>query len=218
MAAGERKDDQYKKTGILGDNGTGKSTWLLSQIEKSYDPRIHRVLIICDTTPKAYKHITRLKDYEDMRRFKSGIALFFDHSCAPEQMLENIIDILREGQQNRDDKFPPETHYLHNGAIIFEDCSNYIMANPKQCIRTFLGNYRMYQLDLFFIAHTLTDFPSFLRRRMNYYVIYKTLESLSDKSLERLKYPNHQNIYRAWVHVMNQSDRFKNMIIKTGLS
>jgi hypothetical protein len=214
---GTRTDDQYKKTGIIGDNGTGKSTYLLERVIKpSYNLTTHRILIICDTNPKAYAGITRLTTYDQLKQFTNGIALFWDNTVNPEVMLEKIIDILRQGQTNlQAHPRSPHLHYLHNGAIVFDDCSNYILANPKQVIRTFLGNYRMYCVDLFFIAHSLTDFPSFLRRRMNYFTLYKTLENLTENDLKQFRYPNYQNIFRAWVNRMNHPNRFEPLTIKT---
>lgn len=214
---GARKDDQYKRWGIIGDNGTGKSTFMLNKlIYPHYDMDANRVLILCDSTPKAYKGITRLRTYEELCKIESGIFLFWDNEIEPELMLLRIIAILREGQQNREKGRPQSEWYLHNGAIVFDDCSNYILPNPPKVVRTFLGNHRMYFIDLFFISHTLTDFPSLLRRRMNYFVLYKTLEQLEEGDLRAFRYPVYKNVYKAWVNRMNHHDRFTPLIIKTG--
>lgn len=215
---GTRKDDQYGKTGIIGDNGTGKSTYILKTINESYDLGLHRVLIICQTTPKAYKSITRLNTYEELRNFKNGVALFWDYECSTKQMLLNLIAIYSQGQQNvKKHPLQPHLHYLHNGALVFEDASNYLRANVPEEIMTFLGNYRMYFIDLYFVAHTFTDFPSALRRRMNYFVIYTTLETLSERDFKSFRYPNHEALHHFWLQKKTDPDRFTPIVIKTGL-
>lgn len=206
---GTRKDDQYKRTAFIGINGTGKSTAILDIINKSYDLSQHKVLLICDTDPKAYKDIDRLYTYEQLKKFQNGIAKFYDYKTSPPKMVENIIDIMREGQDGK--------KFLQNGLIVFEDCSNYLLSNPPESIRTFVGNHRMYHLDLFFTVHSFKDLPSFLRRRMNYFTVFKTLDAFNSwKRLESLDFPNAENIYKAWVKVMNDENRFVNLTIKTG--
>lgn len=214
---GTRKDDQYKKTGIIGDNGTGKSTMLLNLMGQCYDLKNHRVLILCGTTPKAYKNITRIETYEDLKKFRNGIALFWDYEVDEITMLVKLIAIYQEGQQNFK-KHPQQydLHYLHNGALVFEDASNYLETTLPKVIKAFLGNYRMYFIDLFFIAHTFTDFPSGLRRRMNYFIVYTTLEELSEKDFKSFRYPNYTALHQAWQKKRNDPDRFTPITITTG--
>lgn len=207
---GTRSDQDYKRGAFIGKNNTGKSTVLLDMIHKSYDLSTHRVLLIVDTDPKAYNGITRLYTYEQLKNFKHGIAKFFDYKTDPAQMIENIIDVLREGQSTTD-------KYLQNGCIVFDDCSNYIRTNPPVSVTTFLGNHRMYHLDLFFTVHSIKDLPSLLRRRMSFFTIFKTLDSFQNhKRLESLDYPNAENLYRAWVQVMNSPNQYEHLTIKTG--
>lgn len=207
---GTRSDDDYKRIAFIGKNKTGKSTVVIDMIRKSYELNTHRVLLICDTDPKAYDGITRLYTYEQLRKFNHGIAKFFDYKCDPAQMIENIIDIIREGQDKKE-------KYLQNGCIVFDDCSNYIRTNPPVSITTFLGNHRMYHLDLFFTVHSIADLPALLRRRMSFFTLFKTLDSFTSyKKLETLNYPNAENIYKAWVQVMNDSNQYANLSITTG--
>lgn len=214
---GTLKDGQYKKTGVIGDNGTGKSTWLLKLINDCYDLSNHRVLILCATTPPAYKNITRIRNYEDLKKFRSGIALFWDYHSDEIAMMVQLIAIYNEGQQNFEQHpLKNELHYLHNGALIFEDASNYLETTLPRVIKSFLGNYRMYHIDLFFVAHTFTDFPSGLRRRMNYFVVYTTLEELSEKDFKSFRYPNFSALYEAWKLKTQDPDRFTPITIKTG--
>ena len=216
---GIRKDDQYKKWGIIGDNGKGKTTFLLELIKSSYDLNTNRVLILCETNPKAYKDIYRIKTYEELKDFESGIALFWDYDNPEMMMLKNLINILNEGAKNMEEH--PQsygTHYLHNGAIVFDDCSNYIPEKPPIEVMKFLGNYRMYLIDLIFVSHTLCDFPAKLRRRMNFYTLFKTLENISEQKLSSLSYPRTEIINEAWIRVMNNPNNFANLTIKTGSS
>lgn len=207
---GWRKDDDYKRMAFIGKNKTGKSTVVIDLVRKSYDQATHRVLLICDTDPKAYDGITRLYTYDQLRNFKSGIAKFFDYKTDPAQMIENIIDIIREGQ-NKADK------YLQNGCIVFDDCSNYIRTNPPVSVTTFLGNHRMYHLDLFFTVHSIADLPALLRRRMSFFTVFKTLDSFQTyKKVEALNYPNAENLYKAWVQVMNDPNQYSHLTITTG--
>lgn len=210
MLAGTKKDGDYKRTAYIGINKTGKSSRMLEVLQKSYNPNIHRVLILTQTTPTAYNSLTRFTTYEQLKAFKSGIALFWDYEREPEEMVRTLCTVIDEGEKNG-------RKYLQNGAIIFEDCSNYLEHNPARPIKTFLGNHRMYHLDLFFTVHSFKDLPSFLRRRMNYIRTFKTLDTFANyKRLEQLDYPNAENIHRAWVEVMNHPDNYYNLTIRTG--
>ena len=212
MQKGAFANMDYKRGAIIGANNTGKSYFMRQVIEHSYDLSTHKVLIVSESQSEVFKDIHRLKTYDDLRAFKSGLAIFYEHSGRPFEMLDKILAIIQEGEDNG-------KKYLQNGAIFFDDASNYITSadSNKTSVRTFLGTHRHRHLDLFFAAHTFTDFPSFLRRRMNYITVCKTTEYFENyKRFERLNYPNPQNIYKAWVEVMNSKDRYKKITIKTG--
>lgn len=210
MIPGTKDDGDYKRTAYIGINKTGKSSRMIETLDKSYDYAIHRVVILIRTTPDAYRHIDRLKTYDDLKGFKCGIALFWDYTCEPEEMLRNIVSIIDEGEQNG-------KKYLQNGGLVLEDASDYLEHNPARPIRIFIGGHRMYHLDLYFTVHSWKDVPSFLRRRMNMYRIFKTLDTFKNAArLEALDFPNSDNLHRAWVEVMNSPNNYHNLTIRTG--
>lgn len=210
---GTRPDGDYGRTGIIGTNKTGKSTALLKVIRKTYDLRHHRVLILVGSNPSAYDGIPRLTTYDELRRWESGMVKFwdYDHPGGPVGMIKELLKIIDEG--NRNGEF-----YLQNGAIVFDDCSNYLESYVPREIRTFLGDHRHAHLDLFFVSHAITDFPSILRRRMMFYTLHKTLDPFtSEQDIVRLKYTNGVNLYKAWAMVMKDPDNFAKITIKTGV-
>lgn len=209
MLKGTFLDGDYKRICFIGINRTGKSARMRETLNAAYDYSTHRVLILTQTTASDYKDITRLKTYDQLKQFKSGIALFWDYTCEPKQMIAKLCALIDEGQQNG-------KKYLQNGGIVFEDCSNYLEHNPASAIKNFLGNHRMLHLDLFFTVHSFKDVSSFLRRRMTHIRIFKTLDTFDSAArLSALDYPNAENIYRCWVDVMNSPNNFENITVKT---
>jgi hypothetical protein len=213
---GQRKDGDYKRTAYIGINKTGKSSRMLEVLQDSYHfsaenkiwPRDNRILILTRTTPDAYKNIKRLTTYEELKEFGHGIALFWDFQANAKVMLQNLVNIIGEGMHNG-------KKWLQNGAIVFEDCANYLEHNPPQAVKVFLEDHRMQHLDLFFTVHSFLDLSAFLRRRIMFVRIFKTLDVVSEKDLGNLRYPNYANIYQAWVKVMNDESNYANITIKT---
>jgi len=213
---GTRKDEDYKRSAFIGINNTGKTSRLVEALEKMYHfkleynvfPKTHRILILIRTTPTGLKNVQRFTTYEQLKGFVSGIALFWDFSTEPKKMIRNLINILGEGNING-------KKYLQNGAMVFEDCASYIDHDPPDAVKQFLEDHRMYHLDLFFSVHSLRDLSAFIRRRLMFVRVFKTLDTFTEKTFASLNYPNSDNIYQAWVQVMNSPDNYANLTIKT---
>lgn len=213
---GKRSDEDYKRTAFIGINNTGKTSRLVEVLENSYHfkleynvfPTTHRILILIRTTPTSLKNVQRFTSYEQLKGFQHGIALFWDFTTEPKKMVRNIINILGEGNASG-------KKYLQNGAMVFEDCASYIEQVPPDAVKQFLEDHRMYHLDLFFTVHSLRDLSAFIRRRVSYVRVFKTLDSFTEKTFDALNYPNGANVHHAWVNVMNSPDPYANMTIKT---
>lgn len=213
---GTRKDEDYKRSAFIGINNTGKTSRLVEVLEQAYHfsvehkvwPKNHRIVILIRTTPSALKNVQRYTTYEELKAFGHGICLFWDFTTEPKKMIRNIINILGEGNASG-------KKYLQNGAMVFEDCASYIEHTPPEAVKQFLEDHRMYHLDLFFTVHSLLDLSAFLRRRIQYVRVFKTLDTVSAKDLSDLRYPNSANIHQAWVQVMNSPDNYANLTIKT---
>lgn len=214
---GTRKDEDYKRSAFIGINNTGKTSRLVEVLEESYHfklehnvpPKNHRIVILIRTTPTSLKNVKRFTTYEQLKEFKSGICLFWDFTTEPKKMVRTIINILGEGNTNG-------KKYLQNGAMVFEDCASYIEHTPPEAVKQFLEDHRMYHLDLFFTVHSLLDLSAFLRRRIQYVRVFKTLDTVTAKDLSDIRYPNSANLHKAWIEVMNSPDPYANMTIKTG--
>jgi len=195
----------YEAHAIIGRKHTGKSTFAHSFF-KGYNLKQDKVLIITETDPGAYSKIKRIDNIEKLKAWKCGVLKYYDFDA--ENDFKMLIDVYKLAADNR----------LSDGLIIFEDCTNYIDANPHRVVKKFIVNHRMYHLDLIFTTHSLAFLPKFCRRMVSTITIFKTLDTFSKgEDLRSLHYPNAQNIYRAWVEVMNSPDEHYCITISTGL-
>lgn len=195
----------YEAHAIIGRKHTGKSTFAHSFF-KGYNLKKDRVLIITETDPGAYSKIKRIDNIEMLRAWKSGVLKYYDFDC--EDDFSMLIDVYKLAAAD----------VLNNGLVIFEDCTNYIDPNPHRVIKKFIVNHRMYRLDLIFTTHSLAFLPKFCRRMVSTITIFKTLDTFSRwEDLRALGYPNAQNLYSAWVQVMNNKNEHFSITISTGL-
>lgn len=197
----------HERHAFIGVNGTGKSTAIKSLFDL-YDLKQQRILIIAETDPPAYDKYKRVKTYEDLKRFKTGVVKFYDYENNPFEMLARIRNLYNEG-------------YLRNGLCIMEDCTNYIDANPHRDVKAFIINHRMWDLDLIFATHAFSLLPKFMRKFMHSVTVFKTGDVFeSERDLLRLGYMNHFEMYNAFLkarHEFAKGNRHYHTTVYTGL-
>lgn len=199
---------QHERHAFIGVNGTGKSTVIEDILRKSYDTKTKKILIITQTNPPAYDKYKRVHSYEALKNWKSGIIKFYDYDNDPFKMLGQLIDLCDKG-------------FLQNGCFVFEDCTNYVDANPHRSVKSFIVNHRMYDIDLFFTVHALDLLPKFLRKFMHSITVFKTGDVFdSSRDLKTLKYMNHVEMYNAYIKAQQEfakGNKHFNSIVYTGL-
>lgn len=195
----------YEAHAIIGRKHTGKSTFT-HRFFQNYDLKRDRVLIVTETNPNAYRGITRIDNIQKLSAWKSGVVKYYDFDSPNDfEMLIEVYNLCAKG-------------IFKNGLCIFEDCTNYIDANPHRVIKKFIVNHRMYKLDLVFTTHSLAFLPKFCRRMISTITIFKTGDTFSKwQELAALGYPNGKNLYNAWVKVMNHPDEHFSITISTGI-
>ncbi len=197
------KEHAYR-WGLIGRNGTGKSSFLKNYfMPQLSNGNYEKVFIVSMTTPKAYTGITRIANIEDVARWQNGAVLYYNYQNS-DQMLLDILEHCNNGN-------------ISDGAIVFDDCSNYLEHHPVRAIRNFINNHRMYGLDLFFTCHDYKDLSSFVRRRLNRVTVFKTEVMREERELKYLDYPSHTNLYIAQQRVCASTNDYENITIKTGV-
>lgn len=194
---------QNVRGAIIGVNGTGKSTFTVKKIIPAYDMRTQKAVVVTETIDNpVYNRFEAITDYETLQTLKRGCIKFWDFDAENDFMiLVKLHDIIARGA-------------LRNGCIIFEDCTNYVDANPHRIVKKFVVNHRMYNLDLFFTTHALTDLPKWFRKRMNFITLFKTGDNFrNENDVRALGYTNYRAVYEAWVKVMNHPDKHYNLTI-----
>ncbi len=197
----------HERHAFVGVNGTGKST-VIEKLFKSYDLKTQRIVVIAETDPPAYEKYKRVKDYEDLKRFKNGVIKFYDYENNPYLMLSKLRELCNDG-------------YLRNGLFVFEDCTNYVDSNPHRDVKSFIINHRMYDLDLIFTTHGLTLLPKFMRKFMHTITLFKTGEEFeSERDLKSIGYMNSGALFSAYKEASEQyrkGNKHFHKTIATGL-
>jgi hypothetical protein len=194
---------QNIRCAIIGVNGTGKSTHIVKRILPCYDMRSQKAIVVTETIDNpAYNKLESVNSLEQLQTLRRGPVKFWDFDEENDFMLlVKLHDIIARGA-------------LRNGVIVFEDCTNYVDANPHRIVKKFVVNHRMYNLDLFFTTHSLTDLPKWFRKRMNYLTLFKTGDNFrNENDVRALGYTNYRAVYEAWVKVMNHPNPHFNLTI-----
>jgi hypothetical protein len=181
---------------IVGRKATGKSTYLCDLAKAYTEANSNKRFLIVDVNGSpAYSQFPLLTDHqlatwkEDA---KTRVAKYYhpDH----EKMFENIK------------KF-------RNGAIVFEDCTKYILPNPSLDVRMYLTDHRMWNVDLFFTFHSLNRIPPFFWEMTAWIVLKKTQDTNFKKFENRI--PNYELVRKTWEEVMKSPDPYIHKSVAT---
>lgn len=200
------KNEDYKLIAVISSEGTGKSTFINDKIIKSraYDWKKQRCLIITESDPKAYSSIKRVHTYEELQRLKTGIVKFWDWENNEIEMMLKIRSLYQSGA-------------LQNGLLVLEDTTIYLGSNVPREIKSLVISRRMNKVDVVVASHSFSDFPSFLRRRTQHYIIGKMQEDLEEKNIELLKYPQSNRIYKAYLSAKKSTNRDVKVLVNQTL-
>ena len=135
---------------IVGTNGTGKTTLLNKLINEKGGKSL-----ICDPDGLEWSHVQEIKA-EQCGSLKSGQA----RVLAPiPDYLEHLID-------------------FQNGSLVLDDCRFYLSTRMEESIRRILIRRRQNAIDVFAVAHGLTDVPASFYTFATHLICFKTNDSL----------------------------------------
>lgn len=194
---------------IIGGNKQGKSALVAKLIPVWFDLRSDKIVVLNSSGPKAFSEYSYYTTPVVLRKKWHGIIRYHNPE-GYQQTLKDVYQAVIDG-------------YLYNGAVVFDDCSKYLTANPPQEIKDFLIDRRMYGLQLIFTTHALRFYPKFCRAVTNTITVFKTAEEFKSASdLSGLEYANSVGIFEAWKTVQQIPDDPKKFIqahrtIETGI-
>ena len=158
---------------IVGLNGTGKTTLL----HKFIDSMPERKLLVLDPDGLEWINLHTIEK-EDVALMKKGKARII----APDkEQLETI------------DQFT-------NGTLVLDDCRYYLGSRMEEVVRKTLVRRRQNSVDVFSVAHGLSEVPSVFWTYATHLVLFKTndsavrLRNTSDK--ERIRKLYATNVWR----------------------
>lgn len=205
------KEEDYRLIGLIAEERTGKSTYIKQNIIESgaYDWRTQRCLILTEAEPSCYAGIKRVDSYDMLKKFSRGIIKFWDKNAKDEfDMMHKIRQLLQDG-------------YLQNGLFVMEDAGIYLQPNTPSEIRSVVLSRRMFKIDVVAVFHSFRDYPAFMRRRTNHFIVGKNLDTITDaKELARMQFPNAQGLYDAHTAIQQRvaasGNRFIKQVVNTG--
>tara|TARA_R100001163_G_scaffold33850_2_gene26196 strand:- start:6728 stop:7288 length:561 start_codon:yes stop_codon:yes gene_type:complete len=163
---------------IVGLNGTGKTTLLHKYINSMPE----RKLLVIDPDGMEWREIHTIEK-EQVSFMKKGKAKII----APDkEELETIMDFT-------------------NGTLVLDDCRYYLQSRMDEVVRKTLVRRRQNGVDVFAVAHGLSEVPAVFFTYATHLILFKTndsavrLRNTSDR--ERIKH-----LYAAKVRVNEHPD------------
>lgn len=191
--------EDYQSIIIAGMKHTGKSTFIRENFIDKYVLAGKKVLIICDSSPTAYKGIGRLNSYNAIETWiaqdEIKVAKFYD-TFNPMGMFVRLRQLAMEEK-------------LYNMLLVCEDATAYIDAKPTMSQKAFLTNHRNSRLDVIYTLHALIDVPKFMWRQTTMLITKKTEDNAATLLPEMRKRTTHADkIYNTWLGVMKDKNQF----------
>ena len=135
---------------IVGTNGTGKTTLLNKLIDDA-----GRKALVLDPDGLEWKHIQEISP-DQAGELKSG----FGKILAPHpDDLESLLE-------------------FQNGSLVLDDCRFYLKARMEESIRRVLIRRRHNSIDVFAVAHGLSEVPASFYTFATHLICFKTNDSL----------------------------------------
>ena len=135
---------------IVGTNGTGKTTLLNKLIGES-----GRKALIVEPDGFEWRDVKEI-DISQVGEFSAG----FGKVVAPDtEDLEELI-------------------YFQNGSLVLDDCRYYLKSRMEEAIRKILIRRRHNSIDVFAVAHGLSEVPASFYTFATHLICFKTNDSL----------------------------------------
>jgi hypothetical protein len=194
-----RQDEQYKRTIVIGGQGVGKSELVYKYVRKAYDLKRQKVLFYIEAEPTVLSKIRRIDSPERLMRWNNGIAKYWHKK--PDGLGDGVggLKLLRQMSLRGD---------FNDGVLVLDDCTKYLNCYdsvPKDIV-DYITDHRHYHLDLIFISHSWSLLHALVRRFPTDYVVFKSLDDLTEKDFKNLKYPNSQALYKKFIEVQRHPD------------
>lgn len=160
---------QPKVVAIVGTTGTGKST-LAIKIAKKINPapgKEKRVLVLTYSgSPEIWKDIKVIEATKEGLSFTAG----WRHIHVWKDEKNTIFNIFK---------------YYHDGAIIFDDCKNYLPSNWENIkgLKQLVIDHRHGSLDILIIAHALDQVPKKMWAAVKWLWIGKTTAHVKESDI-----------------------------------
>jgi Cdc6-like AAA superfamily ATPase len=144
---GKRKFKDYRLILIVGQTGTGKTTWVRKVLEgKPY--------IVIDPVG-AWSDIPEVKTIQEILSWNGKKPLRI--TTLIHQNEEEVLNALRR---------------LHKIHLVVDDADTFIFSNPRGRWKSLFFAYRHLKHNLFILCHSYADIPSSVKRTADVHVVF----------------------------------------------
>ncbi len=202
--------DAYVLIGVVATERTGKSTYIRDKIIRGggYDFRKQTCIVLTEANPSCYDNYPRANTWEELERVKRGVVKFWDWKAEDEmEMMKKFRSLLQKGKFN-------------NGLVVMEDAGIYLTSNTPTEVKSIVLSRRMYKIDVVAVFHSFRDYPPFMRRRTNHFIVGVNLDNFTKADeLQALQFPAADKLFAANAEVQRSktTNRFKKKLVSTGL-
>jgi len=187
----------------LGARGTGKTTFMIGDksakvkgLLEVYKNTGMKILIVDTDDHPHYRHIPILSK-KDFLKFKKGIARIIIDP-------ESINDFCR---------FLSDSNNQWNTVIVWEDARKHSEKSICKELNRLIGNTKQQNIDMFFMYHSFGETPKDIYRKLDYIVLFKTMDSPEERKEVMSSYIKKLNI--AYNQIQASPNRFINKTIGT---
>lgn len=175
---------------VIGTNGTGKSTWMKTIIDKYK----RNVLILMDDDSEEMFDIYTVLEQHQIGKFK-GKAV-----CYPPSQKKLKIDFFKEIYTN----FGFIKGQQLGGLLVFDDAMTMLSTRDEEVMQIFKKR-RQRKLDIILNCHGFSEYPISLVKNTTHVLIKKTLDS-TKQFAQRLNSEVSDELIKAVNHVNKESE------------
>lgn len=177
---------------IIGDRGTGKTTWLKGSPPLNIEGAIQKILI-----QNPNRRFLVLDTFDN--------PVWRDYPIIQPEEITNFNGIKRLYSGETDKLQTFISKYAYSCVLIFEDATKFIGSKLNRDTRQFILDSKQKDLDIFFVFHYMMAVPNDLSRVSDWVILFKTNEIFNGQI--RAKFPN-PNIEEAYNRVKAHKNRY----------